>query len=115
MQTPCALPSVKDPDIPRETSGDGWGHRHSRRNAERREQEYDCRVAQLLQCVISSRRFHDVEAQIAKHCMPCVRDNLPGSWDQPPPLRSDEEHQHVCQTCPPPGNITLNVPVSSET
>src|ERR1035437_7496527 len=41
MQTPCALPSVKDPDIPRETSGDGWGHRHSRRNAERREQEYD--------------------------------------------------------------------------
>ena len=48
MQTPCALPSVKDFDIPRETSGDGWGHRYSRRNAERREQEYDCRVAQLL-------------------------------------------------------------------
>ena len=48
MQTPCALPSVKDFDVPRETSGDGWGHRYSRRNAERREQEYDCRVAQLL-------------------------------------------------------------------
>ena len=40
MQTPCALPSVKDFDIPRKTSGDGWGHRYSRRNAERREQEY---------------------------------------------------------------------------
>ena len=47
MQTPCGLPSVKDFDIPRETGGDGWGHRHSRRNAERLEQEYDCRVAQL--------------------------------------------------------------------
>ena len=48
MQAPCALPSVKDFDIPRETSGDGWGHRYSGRNAERCEQEYDCRVAQLL-------------------------------------------------------------------
>src|ERR1019366_8501509 len=41
MQASCALPSVKDLDIPRETSGNGWGHRYSRRNAERREQEYD--------------------------------------------------------------------------
>src|ERR1022692_2583044 len=48
MQTPCALPSVKDFYIPRKTSGNGWGHRYSRRNAERCEQEYDCRVAQLL-------------------------------------------------------------------
>ena len=45
MQAPCALPSVKDPDIPRETSGNGWGHRYSRGNAERREQEYDCCIA----------------------------------------------------------------------
>src|ERR1035438_6384721 len=37
MQAPCALPSVKDLDIPRETGGNGWGHRYSRRNAERRE------------------------------------------------------------------------------
>src|SRR5579872_705771 len=48
MQTPRALPSVKDFDIPWETSGDRRGHRYSRRNAERCEQEYDCRVAQLL-------------------------------------------------------------------
>ena len=41
MQAPCALPSVKDLDLPRETSGNGWRHRYSRRNAERREQEYD--------------------------------------------------------------------------
>jgi hypothetical protein len=95
MQTPCALPSVKDLDIPRETSGDGWGHRCSRRDAERCEQEYHSCIAQLLECVISSRRFDDVEAQIAKHCVICVRDNLPGSRDQPPPLRSNEEHHHV--------------------
>jgi hypothetical protein len=48
MQAPGALPSMKDFDIRWETSGDGWGHRYSRRNAERREQEYDRRVAQLL-------------------------------------------------------------------
>ena len=48
MKTPRNLPSVKDFDIPRETSGDGRRHRNSRRDAERREQEYDCRVAQLL-------------------------------------------------------------------
>jgi hypothetical protein len=45
MQAPCALPPAKDLDIPRETSGDGRGHRYSRRNAERREQEYHRRVA----------------------------------------------------------------------
>ena len=48
MEAPCALPSVKDFDEPREASGDRWGHRHSGGNAERREQEYDRRVAQLL-------------------------------------------------------------------
>src|SRR5579864_3448134 len=48
MQTPCALPSVEDLDIPRKTSGDGRGHRYSRRDAERCKQEYDCRIAQLL-------------------------------------------------------------------
>src|SRR5579864_6032617 len=48
MQTPCALPSVEDLDIPRKTSGDGRGHRYSRRNAERCKQEYHCRIAQLL-------------------------------------------------------------------
>ena len=48
MEASCALPSVKDFDEPREASGDRWGHRHSGGNAERREQEYDCRVAQLL-------------------------------------------------------------------
>ena len=48
MQTPRALPPVKDFDIPRKTSGDGWGHRYSRRNAERCKQEYHCRIAQLL-------------------------------------------------------------------
>jgi hypothetical protein len=48
MQTPGTLPPMKDFDIPWETSGDGWGHRYPRRNAERRQQEYDSRVAQLL-------------------------------------------------------------------
>ena len=48
MQASGALPSVKDFDIPRETTGNGWGHRYPCRNAERCEQEYDCRVAQLL-------------------------------------------------------------------
>ena len=48
MQTACALPSMKDFDIPRKPSGDGWRHRYSRRYAERCEQEYDCRIAQLL-------------------------------------------------------------------
>src|SRR5579864_2025843 len=62
MQTPCALPSVKDFDIPRKPSCYGWRHRYSRRYAERCEQEYDCRIAQLLQCVISCWRFYDVEA-----------------------------------------------------
>ena len=35
MQAPCALPPVKDFDIPRETSGDGWGHRYPGRDTER--------------------------------------------------------------------------------
>src|ERR1700693_5512885 len=48
MQTPCTLPSVEDFDIPRKTSGDGWGHRYSRRNAQRCKQEYHCCIAQLL-------------------------------------------------------------------
>src|SRR5579872_3975410 len=61
MQAPRALPSVKDSDIPRETSGDGRGHRYPGRNTKRREHEYDCGVAQLLQCVISPRRLHQVE------------------------------------------------------
>src|SRR5579862_4655530 len=48
MQTPCALPSVKDLDIPWKTSGDSRGHGNSRRNAERCKQEYHCGIAQLL-------------------------------------------------------------------
>ena len=47
MQTPRGLPPVKDFDIPRETGGDGGGHRDAGRNAERREQEYDGRVASV--------------------------------------------------------------------
>ena len=48
MQTPCALPSVKDFDVPRKTGGNGWGHRYPGHDTERREHEYDCRIAQLL-------------------------------------------------------------------
>src|SRR5579863_3016054 len=48
MQTPCALTSVKKFDVRWKTSGDGGGHRHPGGDAERCEQEYDCRVAQLL-------------------------------------------------------------------
>ena len=47
--------------------------------------------------------------------MPCVGDNLPGSRDQPPPLRSDEEHHDVCQTCEQPREIREKVPVAPET
>src|SRR5579859_4236612 len=48
MQTPCALTSVKEFDVGWKTSGDGGGHRHPGGDAERCEQEYDRRVAQLL-------------------------------------------------------------------
>src|SRR5579859_1019542 len=48
MQTSGALTPVKEFYIPRETSGNGWGHCYSRRDTERSKQEYDCRVAQLL-------------------------------------------------------------------
>ena len=62
MKAPCPLPPMKEPDILGETSGDSWGHRYARCNTKRREQEDDSRVAELLQGVVSSRRFHDVEA-----------------------------------------------------
>src|ERR1035438_9776177 len=48
MQTARGLTPMKDFDIPREASGDGWGHCYSRRYAERCKQEYHCRIAQLL-------------------------------------------------------------------
>jgi hypothetical protein len=48
VQAACALSSMKDFDIPRESSSDGRGHRHPCRDTERREQEYDRTVAQLL-------------------------------------------------------------------
>src|SRR5579863_1742022 len=35
METPCALPSVKEFEVSWKTSGDGGGHRHTGRDAER--------------------------------------------------------------------------------
>ena len=115
MQTPRALPSVKDFDVPRETRGDGGGHRYSRRDAERREQEYDGRVAQLLQCVICSRRFHDVKGQVAEHRAPGVRHDLPGRRNQPPPLRRGKQHHDVDQSGQQPCEIGEKVPVPPKT
>ena len=115
MQTPRGLPSVKDFDVPRETGGDGGGHRYSRRDAERREQEYDCRVAQLLQGVICSRRFHDVKSQVAEHCATGVRHNLPGRRNQAPPLRRGKQHHDVDQPCQQPSEIGEKVPVPPKT
>src|ERR1700689_3418266 len=67
MQAPCTLPSVKDFDVPREAAGDGGGHCYPCRHAERCEQEYDCRVTQLLQRIVCSRCLNDVKGQVAEH------------------------------------------------
>ena len=108
----CRLaPPVKDFDVPRETGGDGGGHRYSCRDAERCEQEYDGRVAQLLQRVICSRRFDDVKGQVAEQCASGVRHNLPGRRNQAPPLRRGEQHHDVDQPCQQPSEIGEKVPV----
>ena len=56
-----------------------------------------------------------MEAEIAKHCVPCVRDNLPGGRNQPSPFWRDEEHRDVYQTCQQPRKIREEVPVPPQT
>src|ERR1035441_4137577 len=56
-----------------------------------------------------------MEALIAKHCVPCVRDNLPGGRNQPSPFWRDEEHRDVYQTCQQPRKIRKEVPVPPQT
>jgi hypothetical protein len=115
MQTPRGLPSVKDFDVPRETGSEGGGHRKARCHAERREEEYDGRVAQLLQRVIFSRRFHDMKGQVAEHRAPGVRRDLPGRRNKTPPRRRGEQHHDVEQTGQQPCEIGQEVPVTPQT
>src|ERR1035441_4157751 len=56
-----------------------------------------------------------MEALISKHCLPYVRDNLPGSRNQPSPFWRDEEHRDVYQTCQQPRKIREEVPVPPQT
>ena len=77
MQTARGLAAMEDFDVPRETRGDSGGHRYSGRDAKGSEQEDDCGVAELLQGVVGSRRFHDVKSQVAEQGATGIRHDLP--------------------------------------
>ena len=115
VDAPGGLPSMKDSKIAREASRDRRRHGDAGRNAQRREQEDDACVRELLQGVVCARRLDNVQGGVAEQRVECGRNNLPGGRNQPVPLGSGKEHHQVHESRRQPSHICHEVPVASET
>lgn len=73
------LTVVEELDVAREASCEGWGHDRSGRDHQRRDNEDDCEVHELLQCVIGLEVLdrRDLQAHVDLGAFPGLGENRP--------------------------------------